>query len=550
MTRRIQTAHSKPVNKIRDTEFSSGLLIYFNTIRYLKLRQIFYQLWYRLKWHFMPLNYRIGKSLRINPAINVSNFPKVNSNVKIFPGGVVGIQNLVEDFNGRVNWNFMDYGRLWNYQLQYLDFLCDDEIEIAFRKDLLTQVNDQIRAKKLRLEPYPVSLRLINSIIFIIENNVNDQSLIDGLALQYSYLQDNLEYHLLANHLLFNRIALCFVTLALNDEEKQEAFIIQLIEELEEQVKGDGAHYERSPAYHVQLLYRLLHFLVLLQRCKPELQAIDQLKHVCSKMAGWYLTFIAGSDHPPLFNDSVTSAMIHRKDLENILQQAGIEPVIISLRESGYRIYNHDAFYMILNCGEINPSYQPGHAHADILHFVLYYKEIPVLVDTGISSYEDPEWRNLERSTRMHNTVSCGNDNQSQLWRYFRVAKRAVLKIIDETKQTIEAEVIWHNRLVHHRKIVFDQSKIIIEDSIRNNQSGQGTPRVNFHFDYRLNDEIMIVENQLHLMKTGLTMKFNGPIHVVKENYKQAIDFNKRHEAVKISAYFTGSIQTEISWKP
>jgi hypothetical protein len=41
-----------------------------------------------------------------------------------------------------------------------------------------------------------------------------------------------------------------------------------------------------------------------------------------------------------------------------------------------------------MNCGNILPSYQPGHSHADMLHFILYVSGKPVIVDTGISTYE------------------------------------------------------------------------------------------------------------------------------------------------------------------
>ncbi len=52
------------------------------------------------------------------------------------------------------------------------------------------------------------------------------------------------------------------------------------------------------------------------------------------------------------------------------------------------------------------PSYQPGHAHADTFNFVLNIHNEPLIVDTGISTYEANETRLKERGTAAHNTVT------------------------------------------------------------------------------------------------------------------------------------------------
>ena len=46
-------------------------------------------------------------------------------------------------------------------------------------------------------------------------------------------------------------------------------------------------------------------------------------------------------------------------------------------------------------------SYQPGHSHADTFNFELYIKNKPIIVDTGISTYENNQQRRYERSTSL-----------------------------------------------------------------------------------------------------------------------------------------------------
>ncbi len=43
---------------------------------------------------------------------------------------------------------------------------------------------------------------------------------------------------------------------------------------------------------------------------------------------------------------------------------------------------------MIIDIGQIGPSYIPGHAHADTFNFVMHAKGQPLFVDPGTSTYE------------------------------------------------------------------------------------------------------------------------------------------------------------------
>ena len=58
-----------------------------------------------------------------------------------------------------------------------------------------------------------------------------------------------------------------------------------------------------------------------------------------------------------------------------------------------------------MDIGKIGPDYQPGHAHADTFTFCLYFKNTPIVVDTGTSTYNIGKRRDKERSTMVHNTV-------------------------------------------------------------------------------------------------------------------------------------------------
>ena len=91
----------------------------------------------------------------------------------------------------------------------------------------------------------------------------------------------------------------------------------------------------------------------------------------------------------------------------------------------------------MVDYGSIGPTYLPGHGHSDTFNFELHCHNIPIIVDTGISTYEDNNIRYIERSTASHNTLMVDEKNQSEVWSSFRVGQRAEVKKIYEDNNSI-----------------------------------------------------------------------------------------------------------------
>jgi uncharacterized heparinase superfamily protein len=108
-----------------------------------------------------------------------------------------------------------------------------------------------------------------------------------------------------------------------------------------------------------------------------------------------------------------------------LLQDAAGICEIVHLEESGYvRLASSDAV-AIIDVAEIGPRYLPGHAHADTLSFELSLFGQRVFVNSGTSTYEEGAERLRQRGTFAHNTVSIDGENSSEVWKSFRVARRA-----------------------------------------------------------------------------------------------------------------------------
>ena len=152
--------------------------------------------------------------------------------------------NISHSFSDKINWNFNQFGKLWTYNLNYFDFLNQENIS---KETGLRLIQDFIKNDALLKdgkEPYPISLRGINWVKFLSNNQVKDELINNTLYFHYCILFKNLEYHLLGNHLLENAFSLLFGAYYFQDEKLYNKSKNLLISELNEQVLKDGAHFE------------------------------------------------------------------------------------------------------------------------------------------------------------------------------------------------------------------------------------------------------------------------------------------------------------------
>ncbi len=456
------------------------LTLHFHTIRHLKFKQILYRIYYT---HRRALRRLLGAQYRYFVEKNVVplNIPHTITPVELYRDDTLHFLNITHPMpeNGRIDWNFTGHGKLWNYHLNYFDYLIHPAISFDKGLQWIDSFIRQFEINRWGCESYPTSLRLINWIKFFNSREAGKeaQCVASSNAFIYSQtliLKDNIEYHLLGNHLLENGFALLFAAHYFNDSHLFKLAGKILKKELNEQILTDGAHYERSPMYHQELLFHLLDCVNLMRHNDLFTGPLpDVLEETASRMLSWLsnMTFADGSI--PLFNDCANGVA---PTTAQILEYAGRLSFDIKgkaprlpLSSSGYRKIVKRDYQFILDAGEISPDYQPGHAHCDTLSFVMHLKRQPLFVDSGTSSYEDPEARKIERGTAGHNTVAIEEFEQSEIWSNFRVARRAHARILLEKEDVIEAKHTGYKRIgaVHKRRFEFSEDKISITDVIK-----------------------------------------------------------------------------------
>jgi hypothetical protein len=449
---------------------------YFHTVKHLKPVQIKYQVKYRLHPFSKNLkklnsfkNPKTGKSLTF---INWTVKP-----VSYYDTFKFEFLNKSIQYDNRINWTDERYGKLWAYNLNYMDYLLQPGMTVEKGVELINLFIKSLSQNTVGIEPYPISLRGINWIKFLSVNNIKRQEIDRSLYVQYKILADNLEYHLLGNHLLENGFSLLFGAYYFKDEELYLKAKQILEKELEEQILSDGGHFELSPMYHQIILDRLLDSINLLQNNK-RFDDQEELLEICKTkarlMINWLEQMTFSNGDIPHFNDSTdgiapSSHQIfeYAKRLDSPLLSLS-HSLFSPLSASGYRRYNGMNYEAIIDIGEIGPSYQPGHAHADTFNFVLNVKNEPFIVDTGISTYNPGEVRLKERGTAAHNTVTVADKDSSEVWSSFRVARRAKVKILKENQQTIVASHDGYKRFgtIHQCGWEFSENQIQIKDSL------------------------------------------------------------------------------------
>lgn len=521
---------------------------YWHTVQFMKPVQVFYQILYRFKKPFIRLSsYTASLSCTIH-SIHF-HFPELIPHSNRYLGNnKFQFLNQEKHFIGDVNWNEMAFGKLWNYNLQYFDYINDENIPVEERTALLQDFSRQLIAGKIKPEPYPVSLRLINTILFLSTHPQKDKDITRAVLLQVDYLKHNLEYHILANHLLENYITLLVAGFALK-EEKLIVFAIKNLQiQLDEQILEDGGHYECSPMYHSIVLSRLLLILDCSTTSPTFNEQITWIKPYISKMLGWLETFQWSNGEWAHVNDATNGIAPITDVLYEAARALDIRWQPSKLHQSGYRRYNINDMELLVDVGNISPSYQPGHTHSDMLQVCLHIQQQPILVDTGTGTYQNNTTRKSERSTAAHNTVVVENHNQFQVWGSFRIGKRAVCTVENENNNLL---IAYHDGYQaeygtkHRRRVLLNDEGLHIFDLILHSSE---TKKIKtfavFHFDYTV--EVVLMHKGLLQLNKDLFMSFQGTSDVNLENYQQAIGFNKWKQSSKVILYFSDELYTKV----
>lgn len=453
----------------------NALRRYWHTLRYLRPVQVYGRAWFRL--------YRPKPNLAPAPGVRVVS-GRWEPPARRRPS-LVGPETFIflrkSGSLSEIGWNGSQRERLWRYNQHYFDDLNAQGNESRtdwHRRLLLSWVTGNPPGHGVGWEPYPTSVRIVNWIKWALAGHVLPAECVSSLAIQARWLSERLEFHLLGNHLLANAKALVFCGLYFQGDEAEQWLrrgIRLLQRELPEQVLPDGGHCERSPMYHLIVLEDLLD---LINICRAYDQAIpgDWLTKV-RQMLRWAAVMRHPDGELAFFNDAAFGVACRFDALQAYAARLGIDGPWDSeggvwLEPSGYlRLANRDAV-LFFDVAPLGPDHLPGHAHADTLSLELSLFGQRVLVNSGTSLYGTGPERQRQRGTGAHNTVMVDDQDSSEVWGGFRVARRArVQNVVCIPEDGVaEAEHDGYCRLpgrpVHQRRVRLTEGVLTVTDIV------------------------------------------------------------------------------------
>lgn len=554
-------------------------LLYLNTIRYLKPRQIFWRLW-RL-FPTMPAPGAGPAPALRNASAALAALP--GRRQSLTAADTFRFLNQEGRVQSAADWNDPKREALWLYNLHYFDDLCADDTEArcAWHEALIARwIAENPVGKGVGWDPYPTSLRIVNWIKWAKGNRgqtpvlkpqyrglspISDAS----LATQVRWLTARIEWHLLGNHLLANAKALVFAG-AFFDTAEAQGWLSKgcgiFAAELDEQVLADGGHFERSPMYHAIVLEDVLDLLNLSQ-CYPGVlpQAlVAALRAKAALMLHWAQTMTHPDGEIAFFNDAAMGIVPPLAQLVRYAERLGIAPPgamegpgarggTVEAAVSGYVRFENDPIVVLFDAAPIGPDYLPGHAHADTLSFELSWGTQRVICNSGISRYGTGPERLWERSTAAHNTVEIDAENSSEVWSGFRVARRAypLGRSVELTKMRAACAHDGYLRLpgrpVHRRTIEVGDSALTWADEITGDGEHRVVGRIPLHPDvkaHRMGDDAWqlvlpsAVKLDLTIAGTGLT--------IGEEEGRYSPEFGITHTRRVLNWSFSGRLPVAV----
>ena len=503
---------------LRLTELIKRLRLIFTTLYYLKPQQLYYRVLYRLR---SPVGYK-------GPALKVRHYPRIvapvsRPNTYAKPGQFTFMNQTIA-FEHGVEWNAKHAPRLWLYNQHYFDFLQSDALRYD-RPECARLMVDWIEKNPTGVgqgwDAYTLSLRIVNWIKWSLRQDEVEPECVDSLAAQAHWLNQCVEHHLMANHVLANAKGLVFAGVFLEGDAPNTWLKhgLQLLsKEHHRQILNDGGHCERSPMYHAIMLEDVLDLINLAQAYPQQIpnSLLQQWQHLSKKMQSWINAMCHPDGEIAFFNDATQQFASSPLAIADYAHRLGVwqsrKPAAIEhQKNTGFIRFEQADAVLIADIGSVGPTYQPGHAHAGTLSFELSLFANRVLVNSGISTYDEGPLRHAQRSTRSHNTVEVDGENSSAVWASFRVARRADVDLInvssasrdekmrnssDDSSLVVTAE---HNgyrhmqpAITHRREISLMADKLVVLDQLNSNAKAAVAR-------FYLHPEINVLDNQLVL---------------------------------------------------
>jgi uncharacterized heparinase superfamily protein len=458
--------------------------------------------------------------------------------------------NVERSIAAQGDWTTPNAEKLWLYTLHYMEGLSAEAAHIDRQRDLIRRwIAENPATDSVGWDAYPISLRTVQWIKWIVRGGKPPERMLGSLATQIWHLYRSLEWHLGANHLFANGVALVAAGMFFEGDEAdrwRERGLAVLAAETPKQFLADGGHYELSPSYHALLLEMLFDLTNLARTFGFE---ISLWSDVQSRALAWLRVMTRPDGRYASFNDCSQDAAPGLIALESYARRLVVPPEeapalpVTDLRATGYTRFEGLGFSLIADAGPFAPRAQPGHGHCDMLSFEFLAGRQPIFVNTGISTYERSARRHMERSTAAHNTVQIGVQEQTEIWAAFRAGRRAsiISRNCDTSRLSAIHDGFRHLGILHRRIFALEPDGMEIEDELIGHNSAE--PAIaRFH----LAPGIVPVRSANGFKAGPVDVEFAGQSALTVEPYFYAPAFNTLSPALVVEVGLTERLVSRI----
>jgi uncharacterized heparinase superfamily protein len=443
-----------------------------------------------------------------------------------------------------LGWEQPDVSRLWRFHLHYWDWawgLAADQDRLAARALFARLWRSWQESAGFghgdAWHPYPAALRAwswCGQHRTLVAGSDTEPDFVAGLAAHAGFLRHHLEYDVGGNHLIKGLKALVGLAVFFADERLLRLALGRLTSQLARQVLPDGGHYERAPAYHCQVLADLVDVTDLLRTAGRT--PAGEITTAIIRMRGWLGAVLTPDGRVPLLNDGYPVG----RELVAALQPGPIpDSPLLVLQATGLVRAVVGGWHLLADVGPPCPPALPAHAHADTFGFLLHVDKVPVLVDTGTSTYEPGPVRRHERSTAAHSTVQVDGANSTEVWGVFRAGRRARVSGLavhaDAARVTCEAVHDGfrglRGRPLHRRRWSLTSDELQIDDLV----TGRGRHEIVIRWQLPAGSTVRVADRSA--LVTGpagdfsMSVAATAPMRLAAETRAVAVGFGSTADA-------------------